>query len=225
MNSRTSGIAALLLVAFLLLAGLSPESGDKSYESTLSSALAFEKEGNIDKAIEQYLNASRINPKKAEPLTKASILYLLLNQKDKAVFYAEKAVKVEPQHVGAWLNMSVMDLAHGRFSEAVNSTGRGLALSPGNIQLLNNQATAFFYLGIYTKAESLLMKIISKEPDNSSANYNLACVYSNTGKWDEAINSLEKAFRVKPSLKKKAPMDPDLKRLWDNKRFMELIAQ
>ena len=68
------------------------------------------------------------------------------------------------------------------------------------------------------------MKEASSSPlVHGAAVYNLACVRSNQGRADEAIELLAYALDLRPDLKPSAPTDSDLEPLWHNPRFQELV--
>ena len=57
-----------------------------------------------------------------------------------------------------------------------------------------------------------------------AAVYNFACFYARSGKGKEALQQLEKAFALRPSLKEWAPKDSDLVSLHNEAGFLKLVA-
>ncbi len=218
-------IAIIGVTLILTSTCIASEDKQTEYERLMYSALQYEKEGNVRTAASQYLRAAKHDPTKAEPLAKVSILYLLLRNPQKAQAYAEAALKIEPKHLGALINLSAIHLAKGEWIETINVSVRGLSIEPDNAALLINKGAAFFYKELYDYAEKDLLKVLKKDPLNASANYNLACVYSKTNRSMAAVVALEKAFKSRPKLKSKAPLDMDLQEIWDDKYFLELMAK
>ena len=68
------------------------------------------------------------------------------------------------------------------------------------------------------------MREASSDPRvHGTAAYNLACVRAQQGRVDEAMESLEEAFKLRPDMKASAPNDSDLAALRDDPRFQELV--
>lgn len=53
--------------------------------------------------------------------------------------------------------------------------------------------------------------------------YNLACARANQGRLDEALSAAQLAFSLRPELREWAPKDEDLRSLWDEPRFKQLL--
>src|SRR5262249_55410596 len=59
-----------------------------------------------------------------------------------------------------------------------------------------DRAAAFIVRGEFTQAEPLLLKAIERSPNDPWAHYNLAVVYRNTGRYDEAVRRYTEALQL-----------------------------
>ena len=199
-----------------------PRSTD--YDSTIERALMLEKAGKVDEALAEYKLAMQADPERAEPLARAAMLYMILQKPNLALSMADLAIKTEPDHRGAWLNKSVIELSSGMYKEALVTTQRSIKLFPEDTDLMNNMATAQIKLRRLNDAKDTLLMALKLKPDDSSLNYNLACTYALSDIRMTALIYLEKAITLDPSLRERARTDPDLKSIRDLKPFKELTT-
>ncbi len=77
--------------------------------------------------------------------------------------------------------------------------------------------------GNLKKAAEVLQQAIQRYPDQAVLHYDLACYLALLNQKEYAINALEKALKLDPSLKALAVKDEDLKGLHKDPRFEELV--
>jgi tetratricopeptide (TPR) repeat protein len=58
---------------------------------------------------------------------------------------------------------------------------------------------AYIQAGFYEESEGILTKVLSRDPENLHAHYNLAAIYTDRGKTDQAIEHLRRARTIGPS--------------------------
>jgi len=87
------------------------------------------------------------------------------------------------------------------------------------------KAYAFSREKRYEDAIQEMEWVVTKEPENGSYHYDLACFYSLSGKKKESLNSLERAFTLDPKLRSLAVTDSDLDILRREKRFKRLLEK
>ncbi|MCP4683582.1 MAG: hypothetical protein GY864_14725 [Desulfobacterales bacterium] len=99
-----------------------------------------------------------------------------------------------------------------------------LRIDPGHIQALNN-------LGVICMKENDLLlarfnfeKAVRLKPTYVDAYYNIACVYAIEDKVKKSLANLKKAVSLDQSVKDWAKKDPDLKKLWGNPGFEEIMG-
>ncbi len=77
--------------------------------------------------------------------------------------------------------------------------------------------------GEFDRAYALGREAVALQPASAEARYHLSCYYSRGEKSREALDLLEEALTLDPSLAKRARTDPDLIPLRDDSRFRSLV--
>jgi Tfp pilus assembly protein PilF len=98
-----------------------------------------------------------------------------------------------------------------------------LEKDPSYVEAWLNRGITNIALGKPNKAEVDLKKAISLDPNNSSAHYNLACLYSVTRKLDLAADSLNSALQNGFSDSQSLRNDPDLAEFRKTKEFRKIL--
>lgn len=94
---------------------------------------------------------------------------------------------------------------------------------PEYLDALQCLAEIYTRLGYYEAGLTIDKRICAIIPQDSIAVYNLACSLALTGNNDEALNNLEKAIDLGYDNIKHIENDSDLKSLYNDPRFKELI--
>jgi len=76
----------------------------------------------------------------------------------------------------------------------------------------------------WSEAERVLREGLEAHPANPSVLYNLACVLAQSGKTDEALDSLRQALAAEPKYREYAETDTDLEPLRGHPRFSEALG-
>jgi len=86
----------------------------------------------------------------------------------------------------------------GDLSGALKEYERGLALSPGHLNLLNSLGVCHGRLGHPSEALEVFKKIAELDPDNMMAHYNLGYTHLLSGRMEEAEASMNRAAELAP---------------------------
>jgi eukaryotic-like serine/threonine-protein kinase len=93
-----------------------------------------------EKALEGYEEGLRATPDNAELLTAAAIAEQSLGRWDVAVKHLERARTLDPRSIPTARRLSTSLLRLRRYPEALAAVDRGLAIAPGNLDLIENKA-------------------------------------------------------------------------------------
>ena len=85
------------------------------------------------------------------------------------------------------------------FEEARDHLARGLSLAPDDAFNLNICGGAYSYMGDADRGEELCLRALSIDPNYADANFNLALIYSQQGRHEEAHATLDIVERVAPN--------------------------
>ncbi|XP_026333735.1 trafficking protein particle complex subunit 12 [Hyposmocoma kahamanoa] len=112
-------------------------------------------------------------------------LWLLAGHVKAAMAYLEDA-KEHRHHicptpdVREYVDLGLIDIAHGKYQEAYNNFARAADQEPTNIMVANNLAVCLLYMGRLKEAIAVLQKSINSDPDrglNESLLINLCTLY------------------------------------------------
>jgi Flp pilus assembly protein TadD len=133
----------------------------------------YQKNGEFDKAIEEFLKAIELNPNMTSAMNNLAICYSRLGRYPEAEATYLRAIELNPQSAYAMNNLAVMYMEAGRFDSARTYGEMAIATEP-------NYANAYLTLGAIQAnsgdlegAEKYFMKVLQIEPENRSAKENL----------------------------------------------------
>ncbi|MFO7692393.1 MAG: tetratricopeptide repeat protein, partial [Vicinamibacterales bacterium] len=107
----------------------------------------------------------------------------------------QQAIQLRPRNAANYLALGNAHLRAGRFTEAVDTYARGLAIQPDNVWLKSNLAVAYDYSGEPRKAIAVYESVADLDATMLS---NLSTLYFNDERYHEAAELLRKALVLEP---------------------------
>ena len=153
--------------------------------------------GNYEKAALEYKKIIENNPQNWKAYVKLGKCYINMNQIEPAFNAYTTALKLNPNLNNIKDNIKEIQkkLSHKYISE--KEYDKVLQLNPEKeIQL--NISEKFISEMEYRKAYKILEKILKSEPDNITANYQLAVLYNKTDRPGKAKIYFDKIIRIDP---------------------------
>ena len=141
-----------------------------------------------------------------------------------AIFYFDKVLEVEPEHVNALAHKGNILGKLGKYDQAISCYDMALRIKPDYATCILNKGLALHYLGRFDQAISCYDKILEKTPENPSVLYHKACTKSLQNDAGQALSLLEKAILLDSEYAVKASQDKDFDTLRDNAKFKALTA-
>lgn len=141
-----------------------------------------------------------------------------------AIFYFDKVLDVEPNHLDALVNKGNALGKLGKYDQAITCYDGILKDKPGHMVSLINKGLALHYLGRYDQAITCYDKILTQSPDSPNTLYHKACTKCLQKDTEQSLELLEKAILLDSEYAKKALMDKDFASLEDDPRFKALIS-
>ncbi|MDD3276608.1 MAG: tetratricopeptide repeat protein, partial [Kiritimatiellales bacterium] len=111
--------------------------------------------------------------------------------------YFEVALKIFPHLLGIHHALGAVYLQQQFFEPAVEQLQLALEEDP-SIDVLNNLGAAYIGTEQYEQAEALLKKALSMQPDLAGCYKNLAQLYQNSGRTNDAVAALETCLTLSP---------------------------
>jgi tetratricopeptide (TPR) repeat protein len=129
--------------------------------------------------------------------------------------FARAYVEAVPHGAGSLLSQALLD--------DLAALRRGYARDPLLATRLRREGLALLAHGRPQEARDALKQAVRIDPTDSTSAYNLACAFALAGKKGPALKWLEESFDRGFDEYKHAALDGDLRLLWDELRFEELL--
>ncbi|CCE24648.1 tetratricopeptide repeat protein [Methylotuvimicrobium alcaliphilum] len=160
--------------------------------------LAYQAEGNSEKAVERFADALVKQPGAIEPLTQLVNTQLQLKKPDRALAKLQEAVKRQPEHFVAYNLMGGVLAAAGKANDAVAAFNKSIDIKPEWENPYRNLAGIYLNQNHKTKAVEVLIKGIEKTASTTLTG-DLVAIYHRDGAHDKALALLEENYRMQPA--------------------------
>jgi len=157
-------------------------------------AEALRDSGELPKAISQYREAMRRDPKFALGFQKLGAVLRRSGQAAQAVKTLEQAVSVDPGSAPAWHELGMARRAAGADREAIAALEKAIALDPDLPEARNNLGILLLSRGDRAAAEREFREAIRLQPDYADAHGNLGNLIGGL----EALDHFALALRLHP---------------------------
>ena len=98
--------------------------------SEMSKGLTLLNNGNLNKALNVFLNLCEVEPEWAEPFNKVATIKFLQKDYLTSIKYIELTLEKERRHFGAISGLAQINLRLGRFENALNNINQVLKIHP-----------------------------------------------------------------------------------------------
>ncbi|UCH92097.1 MAG: tetratricopeptide repeat protein [Candidatus Aminicenantes bacterium] len=136
-----------------------------AYQGYAGLGFVLRLQGRLEEAIEEQLEAVRINPYKADVHNNLAVTYQMKGQVEKAEEYYNKALQLQPHFVAAYCNLGLLLGEQGRFAEAVVLCRRGLEVNPDSWALYHSLGVILHKQGEKEEAIKVLRKALKIDPE------------------------------------------------------------
>ena len=174
-------------------------------DQAVAAAVLFQREGNIEEAIEQWRAVavvSEITDKELSAQAWFSVGYLCQEHKkgtfETVIDVYDKALRLKPNFSEAYNNRGNAKDDLGRHDEALADYDEALRLTPDDAEVYNNRGVAKNNLGRHEEALADYDEAIRLKPEYAEAYNNRANAKSNLGRHEEALADYDEALRLKP---------------------------
>lgn len=178
-------------------------------ENTLKHAEALRRLGEAYLNQEEYTlsiqklkESERINPKDHVTHDDLGLAYMARKEYGKSIEHFNMAVEIKPDYAPALNNLGTAYMNAGKWDEAIASFEKindNLVYSTPHYPLAN-LGWAYYNKKMYAKSKDYYLKALSYSPNFVKAMRGLAQTYSAMGKTDMAVETLEKAIGLAPTI-------------------------
>ncbi len=201
-------------------------------EAHASRGLTASIEKNYEEAERELRVAMRLGPRLFEPYYFYARNYYAQGKLEDAVVWFEQASKVSPEDYQAPMLLASALNGLGLTPEARDAYRRGLAAAEAYLQLHPQDSRALYFganalsqLNQREKSAQWAARALEVEGEEPQVLYNVACVYTLLGQFEDAIDCLEKSVTHGWGQREWMAHDPDLAPLHSHPRFQQLLQE
>ncbi|XP_037953653.1 Bardet-Biedl syndrome 4 protein homolog [Teleopsis dalmanni] len=169
----------------------------KKLESFQRLAEIYRKEKEYGKAIEVLENCLLIAPENTAVLTEIGVLYLKVNETQKAFDRLLEVINIDGKCSKGLLAFGAILQSRNDVDGALSKYREVAITEPDNAELWNNIGLCFFKKQKYILAISSLRKSIWLSPINYNALYNLSLIYIAAQQYSSAFHTLAAAINLR----------------------------
>ncbi|GEM_PF-5434755 len=162
-------------------------------EQYCEKAIVFYRNGDVDKAVENWEKAIEVDPQFVRALSNLGAAYKDKGMYDKAIAACEKAIQIDPAYIMAYSNLGGAYVSNNMNDQAVDILKKCIAIAPNFMDAYCNLAIAYENKGMRNEAISLLEAAIKRSAHHAQARSILSTLYMKaeiTGFEEKHKNSL-----------------------------------
>lgn len=156
-----------------------------------------EAQGSTDRALDQYARALRLNPEHANTHYRLGVIYTKQKNYDAAIRSWQRYVKATKGNAGAYANLGFCYEIAGRAAEAETTYLAGIRVDPKNAACRVNYGLWLARHDKFNEAAGQMRVVLNE----AETHYNLASVYEDKGRREQAKVEYQKAVSLDPQFK------------------------
>jgi tetratricopeptide (TPR) repeat protein len=159
---------------------------------------SYSRKKDYDRAIADYDQAIKLNPKAETPLYNRALAYQNKGEDDRAIADYDQAIKLNPSLAEAFNNRGTLYGDKNEFDLAIADYDRAISLRADYPEAFNNRGAAYDNKGEYDRAIADFDQAIKLNPEYFGAYSNRGNAYRNKGDNDHAIAAYSEAIKLQP---------------------------
>jgi tetratricopeptide (TPR) repeat protein len=171
-------------------------------EATRNVGEAYLAGGNLMYALRELKKAESFDPNDHITQYDIGLVYYYRERYDQAIPHFERAIQLRPDFAPAINGLGNAYSAKGDWDKAIEAYQKIIEdVFYGTPHFaFSNMALAYYQKGDYGRAEKYFLEALKLSPDFVNALAGLATTYSAQGRYEEAVQKLERAVRKEPKL-------------------------
>jgi len=187
-----------LILVFLFLMSIASKLSPVQSSVYFVKGNAWYGKGEYDKAIADYDQAIRLNPKYAWAYHNRGYAWYGKGEYDKAIADYDKAIALDGKLAMAYNDRGRAWYAKQEYDKAIADYAKAIELDPKNTWPYNNRGLIWYAKQEYDKAIADYDQAIRLDPKNDAAYHNRGDAWRATGAYDKAIADYDQAIRLDP---------------------------
>ncbi|MBD8875189.1 tetratricopeptide repeat protein [Roseibium polysiphoniae] len=179
---------------------MAPKTAANPLMEKMHKALAYQKQGEIEKAQRLYKQVLKKVPNNPDANHLLGVCYRQLGFPKRAMEYIQKAIKLADDRAPFYANLAraMSDLPGTTPETTLAVTQKALSLDPNIIETQNLQAIALSKLERLEEAEEIFQRLIVRHPEHPDAYRNYAILLRDNGDHDKAAVFFFKCTQLDP---------------------------
>ncbi|MFC2094195.1 protein kinase [Bacteroidota bacterium] len=201
-------------------------------EAHASLGLALAQNNQFEEAVEEFEAAIQLNPKYFEAYYEYARICRSHGKHKQSVKLFEKASEVRPEDyqaalflASAYNNAKLKTKIEKANQRALEVVRKHIDLNPDDARALYLGAGALITADEPEEAEQWVEKAVSIDPNETAVLYNAACIYSELGKVDVALDYFEKSIESGYASREWIDNDSDLDPIRNHPRFQKALKK
>ncbi|MDO8283022.1 MAG: tetratricopeptide repeat protein [Thermodesulfovibrionia bacterium] len=160
--------------------------------------IAYDKAGDVQKALADYDRSIKIDPKYVKPYNNRGVLYVSMKKYEEAMKDYNRAIELDPKLAQAYSNRGV---AHGMlkdYEKTILDCSKAIEINPGIPDFYYNRGLAYGELKRYDEALNDFSMALKLNRGHSKAYNKRGDIYSRLAKHEEAIKDYSMAIQIDP---------------------------
>jgi tetratricopeptide (TPR) repeat protein len=175
------------------------DKGEKLAESFTYRGVAYRLKGDLDRAIQDYGQAIKLNGKLATAYNNRGVAYDRKGEYDRAIADYEQAIKLKPSPE-AHFNRGNAYLAKAQYDHAIDDFNQALKLKADFAPAYDNRCWARAVVGILKPALADCNQALRLMPNNAATLDSRGFIFLKMTHFDAAVSDYDAALRIDPKL-------------------------
>jgi tetratricopeptide (TPR) repeat protein len=175
------------------------DKGESAAEYLAYRGLAYRLKGDIERAIQDYSQAIKLDGKLVIAFNNRAIAYDLKGEYDRALQDYEQAIKLRPS-AQTYFNRGNIYLAKGQFDHAIDDFNQAIRLVPKFAPAFDNRCWARAVVGMFKQALADCNEALRLKSTNAATLSSRAFLYLKMTQFDAAVSDFDAALTLTPNL-------------------------
>lgn len=173
--------------------------GENHAEVFNNRGMAYRAKGELDRAIQDYSQAIKLNGKLALLYNNRGVAYDRKSEFDRAIQDYEQALKLKPSPE-IYFNRGNAFLAKAQYDHAIDDYNQAIKLKPNFAPAYDNRCWARAVIGILKQALADCTAALRLMPDNPATYDSRGFIFLKMDQPDAAVSAYDSALRINPKL-------------------------
>ena len=156
-------------------------------------------QGKIEKALEQFQQVLKVNPKDVFTHFVLGYIYDQTGKTDLAIQEFNETLRLDPRYVSAYNDLGTVYNRIGQYDKALEQFHKALELNPEYEESVENIGVVYFSMKDYDQAMKYFEQSLKMNPKNHKAYNNVGSVYLVRGEYQKAKEYIEKSHQLDPT--------------------------